>query len=164
MTQKQQDPGPFIVELGLRWGDMDSLGHLNNVQFARLFEEARVRAMDAWAAELPASPERAATGMVVAHQEIEFAAPLYYSTEPARCEVWVSRIGGRSFDFACRLLAADGTLGAISETTLAVVDPAAGTAQPIPEQFLAVLDAHLGEPAPFRRRRATADRPVGGSR
>ncbi|MFC0315557.1 acyl-CoA thioesterase [Gordonia phosphorivorans] len=153
MSQMQQDPGPFVVELALRWGDMDSLGHLNNVQFARLFEEARVRAMDSWAERIRSSPERAAVGMVVAHQEIEFAAPLYYSREPVRCEVWISRIGDKSFDFACRLAAADGTVGALSETTLTVLDTSAGTTTAIPDAFREVLTEQVGPPAPFRRRR-----------
>lgn len=141
--------GAFVVELGLRWGDMDSLGHVNNVQFARLFEEARVRAMDSWFT----GEDNGGIGMVVAHQEIEFAAPLYYSTEPARCEVWVARMGEKSFTFACRLATADGTVGAFSETTLTVLDLATGRPVAMPERMRELLEPHRGAPAPFRRRR-----------
>lgn len=127
---------------------MDSFGHLNNVQYARLFEEARIRAIAAWVGE--ERDDRYA--VVVAHQEIEFVAPLFYSPEPARCEIWISRLGGKSFDFGCRLATADGTVGALSETTLAVLDAAGGNAAPIPPRLREILQAHLADPVPFRRR------------
>src|SRR5690625_8016267 len=31
-----------IIDIPLRWGDMDAYGHINNVQIVRLMEEARV--------------------------------------------------------------------------------------------------------------------------
>ncbi|MGL5850524.1 MAG: acyl-CoA thioesterase, partial [Phycicoccus sp.] len=33
---------PYRVEVPLRWSDMDAYGHVNNVQFLRLLEDARV--------------------------------------------------------------------------------------------------------------------------
>ena len=33
---------PFRHEIRSRWGDMDALGHLNNVALARYYEDARV--------------------------------------------------------------------------------------------------------------------------
>src|SRR5699024_8345566 len=38
----------FTTEIVLRWGDMDAYGHVNNVQYHRLLEEARVRAFKDW--------------------------------------------------------------------------------------------------------------------
>lgn len=149
VSDMQRSPGPFVVELALRWGDMDSFGHVNNVQFARLFEEARIRAMTAWVGD--EVDDR--YGMVVAHQEIEFVAPIYYSTSPAHCEVVVSRIGDKSFDYGCRLVAADGTVGALCETTLTVLELAQGRATSIPPRLREVLQTHLADPVPFRRRR-----------
>ncbi|MFT4088221.1 MAG: thioesterase family protein [Gordonia sp. (in: high G+C Gram-positive bacteria)] len=139
---------PHEVEVALRWGDMDVLGHVNNVQVARLFEEARVRAMTDWS-EGTVRP----TPMVVARQEIEFAAPLYYSVEPACCQVWVSRIGGKSFDFSCALRSATGELSALCETTLTALDADSGRPVELPAALLTALRANVGEPAPFRRRR-----------
>lgn len=31
-----------VIDIPLRWGDMDAYGHINNVQIVRLMEEARV--------------------------------------------------------------------------------------------------------------------------
>lgn len=138
-----------VVELALRWGDMDSLGHINNVQFARLFEEARVRAMNDWFG----GKQSQGYGMVVAHQEIEYAAPVYYSDKPVRCEIWIARIGGKSFDFGCRLSTSEGVVGALSETTLTRIELATNRTAELPEELRAILTEHLREPVPFRRRR-----------
>lgn len=140
---------PTVIELQLRWGDMDPLEHTNNVMIARLIEEARVRALDIWFG----SGRRAGIGLLVARQEIEFVASLLYSVEPARCEVWCSRIGGKSAGFGCRLLAADGTVAALAETTLAVVDRDTGRPTPIDDELRELLAAHSGDPVPFRARR-----------
>lgn len=32
----------IVIDIPLRWGDMDAYGHINNVQIVRLMEEARV--------------------------------------------------------------------------------------------------------------------------
>ena len=32
----------------LRWSDMDAYGHVNNVQYLRLLEEARITAFAQW--------------------------------------------------------------------------------------------------------------------
>ena len=140
--------GPVLVDLALRWGDMDALGHINNVQIARLFEEARVRAFHTWFDD-----ERpAGIVMLIARQEIEFTSVLHYSSEPARCEIWVSRVGGRSYDIACRLLGADGAVAALCETTAVLVDAPSGAARAIPAAMRAALERRLGERPPFRAR------------
>ncbi|HIZ99270.1 MAG TPA: thioesterase family protein, partial [Candidatus Janibacter merdipullorum] len=41
-------PQRFSTDVVLRWGDMDAYGHVNNVQYHRLLEEARVRAFASW--------------------------------------------------------------------------------------------------------------------
>ncbi|MBW3554325.1 MAG: acyl-CoA thioesterase [Gemmatimonadetes bacterium] len=33
---------PIIVEIPVRWGDMDAFGHVNNTVFFRFFESARI--------------------------------------------------------------------------------------------------------------------------
>ena len=33
----------FVLEVPLRWGDMDAMAHLNNVMYFRLMEEARIQ-------------------------------------------------------------------------------------------------------------------------
>ncbi|WOC13981.1 hypothetical protein MP11Mi_30930 [Gordonia sp. MP11Mi] len=139
---------PFAVEVALRWGDQDSLGHINNVQIARVVEEARVRAMNAWFGR-----GRDTFWAVLARQEIEFVNILHYDSKPAQVQVWITRIGTSSFDFGCRVLAPTGEVAVLAETTLAVLDPKAGTTVPLADAAVRGLREHLGEPVPFRRRR-----------
>lgn len=136
-----------VVDVQLRWGDMDPLNHINNVQFARIFEEARVRVMKRWVGE-----GREFT-FFVARQEIEFVAPLLYSDQPATVEVWISRIGEKSFDYGYRLRASTGELSALAETTCTTVDRKTGRPTPVPESLRAELDKHAGGEVELRRRR-----------
>lgn len=144
----ESNAGPVVIDLALRWGDMDALGHINNVQIARLFEEARVRAFRTWfTGERPVG-----LVMLIARQEIEFTSVLHYSPEPARCEIWVSRIGGRSYDIACRLLDAAGAVAALCETTAVIADAQSGSPRAIPAAMRTALERRLGDSPPFRAR------------
>ncbi|ORM31881.1 thioesterase family protein [Williamsia sp. 1135] len=139
---------PAEIALHLRWGDMDINNHVNNVQYARLFEEARVRTMKSWFGKGPGG-----TGSFhIARQEIEFVAPLLYSTDPAVAKVWISRVGTSSFDFGAELRDSLGDLKALCETTGVTVDPGTGSSRPIEGEVREFLRTKLGDPVPFRRR------------
>lgn len=139
---------PFVVEIQLRWGDMDPLNHINNVQFARIIEEARVRAMREWFTK-----EDRAFAILVARQEIEFVTPLLYSVEPALIEIWVSRMGTKSFDFGYRIKSAEGQVCALAETTCAAVDLESGLPIAVSESVRGYLETQMGSEVEFRRRR-----------
>ncbi|WP_307844254.1 acyl-CoA thioesterase [Actinospica acidithermotolerans] len=79
----------------LRWADMDSFGHVNNVVYLRYLEQARVDWMFETARE--AGVEKFSLGTVVARHEIEYKRPLVYRAEPVRVEIWVTKIGVASF-------------------------------------------------------------------
>ncbi|WP_026918000.1 acyl-CoA thioesterase [Gordonia shandongensis] len=143
---------PFTIDIQLRWGDMDSLAHVNNVQFARLLEEARVRAWHVWFSDSGAE-DSPTLPILVARQEIEFVAPLYYGVEPVRIEMWVPRIGTKSFDYGYRIATHDGQIAALAETTCTVIDPSSGRPAAIPEGSRAILEDYAGDEVPFRRRR-----------
>ena len=86
----------------LRWADMDSLGHVNNVTYVDYLQEARV---DMLAVHAPATGgEALAEGVVVVRHEVEFASPLVFRPEPVRIETWVSRIRAASFTMRYEIL------------------------------------------------------------
>ena len=86
----------------LRWADMDSLGHVNNVVYVDYLQEARV---DMLSVHAPASGgEELAEGVVVVRHEVEFRAPLVFRYEPVRIETWVSRIRAASFTMDYEIL------------------------------------------------------------
>jgi len=86
----------------LRWADMDSLGHVNNVTYADYLQESRV---DMLRVHAPArGGEELAEGVVVVRHEVEFVAPLVFRFEPVRIESWVTRIRAASFTLAYEIL------------------------------------------------------------
>jgi len=86
----------------LRWADMDSLGHVNNVTYADYLQESRV---DMLRVHAPAKGgEELAEGVVVVRHEVEFVAPLVFRFEPVRIESWVTRIRAASFTMAYEIL------------------------------------------------------------
>jgi acyl-CoA thioester hydrolase len=93
----------------MRWADMDSLGHVNNVTYVDYLQEARV---DMLRVHAPATGgEQLAEGTVVVRHEVEFLAPLVFRFEPVRIECWVTRMRAASFTMAYEILdlADDGT-------------------------------------------------------
>jgi acyl-CoA thioester hydrolase len=89
----------------LRWADMDSLGHVNNVTYADYLQESRV---DMLRVHAPArGGEELAEGVVVVRHEVEFLAPLVFRFEPVRIESWVTRIRAASFTLAYEILDED---------------------------------------------------------
>lgn len=105
---------------------MDSYGHVNNVQFLRLLEEARV-------AMLFVEPKTADVmtldgQLVVVRHEIDYVLPLLYRPEPIPIETWVTRIGGASFTVAYEVKD-DTHVYARAQTVLAAIDKATGRAR-----------------------------------
>jgi acyl-CoA thioester hydrolase len=86
----------------LRWADMDSLGHVNNVTYVDYLQEARV---DMLAVHAPTTGgEALAEGVVVVRHEVEFVSPLVFRPEPVRIETWVDRIRAASFTMRYEIL------------------------------------------------------------
>lgn len=145
---------PTEILVPLRWSDMDAYGHVNNVQFVRLLEDARVAMLIEW---FPDGLGRLDRGIVVARHEIDYLAPLEYRPEPVAVDVWVTRMGGGSYDIGYIVRDPDGVgpglRYAVAETTLALFDVSAGVSRRMEPQERAVIASHLGEPAPLRRHR-----------
>jgi acyl-CoA thioester hydrolase len=91
-----------VYHCPLRWADMDSLGHVNNVVYVDYLQEARV---DMLAVHAPVSGgERLAEGVVVVRHEVEFVLPLVFRFEPVRIETWVTEVKAATFTMAYEIL------------------------------------------------------------
>jgi acyl-CoA thioester hydrolase len=91
-----------IYQCPLRWADMDSLGHVNNVVYVDYLQEARV---DMLRVHAPArGGEELAEGVVVVRHEVEFLSPLVFRFEPVRIETWVTDIKAATFTMAYEIL------------------------------------------------------------
>ncbi len=143
---------PYRVDVPLRWSDMDAYGHVNNVQFLRLLEDARVIAFEQWF-----GPDRSLLdeGVVVARHEIEYIAPLDFRHAPITVDIWATKISGASFDLAYEVrdpAKVGMTLYALAETTLVAYDFATVSPRRLRPDERAVLEGVGGDPVPFRWR------------
>ncbi|MFB6263632.1 MAG: acyl-CoA thioesterase [Bradymonadaceae bacterium] len=71
---------PIVVEQSVSWGQMDAFGHVNNVQFFRFFEDARIayfEALGIYDSDAPDSDE-GGVGPILAETSCKFLAPLTY--------------------------------------------------------------------------------------
>jgi acyl-CoA thioester hydrolase len=147
---------PYRVDVPLRWSDMDAYGHVNNVQFLRLLEDARVIAFEQWFGQDRSLLEE---GVLVARHEIEYLAPLDFRHAPIGVDMWVTNISGASFDLAYEVRDPEEvgtTLYARAETTLVAYDFATVSPRRLRPDERAVLKALAGEPVPFRWRARTS--------
>jgi acyl-CoA thioester hydrolase len=146
-------PGPsrYAVDIQIRWSDMDAYGHVNNVQFLRLLEDARVYAFRDWFGGERSLLEE---GILVARQEIDYLAPLTFNHEPARIEVWPCRISGASFDvgYAVKQPGSQVTF-ALAETTLVAYELREGTPRRLDDDQREALQRVLDEPPALRSHR-----------
>jgi len=77
---------------------MDAFGHVNNVEYLRYLEEARVDMLFTHAER--GGGEGLADGVVVARHEIDYKQPLVFRPEPVRIDTWVTLIRHASFGLA----------------------------------------------------------------
>lgn len=149
----------------LRWADMDAFGHVNNVMFLRLIEEARVAVFTQ-----PVDNDKGTlldTGVLVVRNEIDYMVPMPYRPEPIIIEMWCTQIGGASFDLQYRFL--DGPERdpvveyAQAETSLVLFDLQTQRPRRLRDSERAVMESWQDDPIELRgmrkkMRRAAADR------
>jgi acyl-CoA thioester hydrolase len=99
-------PTSHLIPVHLRWGDEDKYGHVNNVVFFRLLEEARAR----WITATNADDNLLTHGLLVHEATLTYHAPLYYRENPVVVELTVTKIGGASIDIDCRVLDSHDTI------------------------------------------------------
>ncbi|HEU4674685.1 MAG TPA: thioesterase family protein [Motilibacteraceae bacterium] len=88
----------FTFRCPMRWSDMDAYGHVNNTRFLTYLEEARIEMFQELAERARGEDGLLSTGVLVARHEIRYLRPLVHRTEPVPIDVWVTKIGGASFD------------------------------------------------------------------
>jgi acyl-CoA thioester hydrolase len=127
-------PAPFSFVERVRFGDLDAMGHLNNVEFLRFFETARI----AYIHELvPGHPptQRAEFGFIFAECHISYRSPAFFGDdlrtfiEPGELRRSSLRL---DFRMTCE---GDGRLVADGYGVLVGYDYGGGRPQPIPDEL-----------------------------
>lgn len=139
MSDKQQlgEPRPvFRLSLPVRWGDMDAFNHVNNAQYLRYLEEARVR----WLESLPGVTLRDRIAPVLAASTVNYRVPIEWPNEIS-VELFLDRIGSKSITVSHRMLSgSDGSvLYSDGHVVLVWVDSQTGQSVPLPDALRAAL-------------------------
>ncbi|HYN30450.1 MAG TPA: thioesterase family protein [Dermatophilaceae bacterium] len=144
---------PYRTRVPLRWSDMDAYGHVNNVQYLRLLEDARVIGFREW---FPDGPGLLDGGVVVSRHEIEYRAPLTFRHEPVEVEMWVTSVGGGGFGLGYTVRdpqEVGDTVYAVAETGLVLYDFATARPRRMTPAEAEGVRAHLGDRVRFRWQR-----------
>ncbi|MCW2886034.1 MAG: acyl-CoA thioester hydrolase [Streptosporangiaceae bacterium] len=86
-----------VYEFHVRFGDIDSQLHVNNVKFLGYLEDARLEMFHADPVRKGEDPVR---GMVVSRHEIDYRRPLTGVLYAIRVETWVTEARAASFKLA----------------------------------------------------------------
>ena len=105
------------VPIGLRWRDMDMLGHLNQAVYHELLEEGR--------GALFASLDRAAFPFVLVRVELDYRHEVRRDHGTVDVVTRVERVGGKSVTLAQEIVLPDGTIAAEGSSILVAWDPQA---------------------------------------
>lgn len=124
----------FTTEVAVRYKDIDSYGHVNNVTYGTYLEEARIDYLESVVGrgdgDILLSSGGEGTGIVIANLEIDFERPVNL-TDSVTVGVRVARMGEKSFVFEYELRD-DGEIAATGETTVVTYDQGAKAPCPIP--------------------------------
>jgi acyl-CoA thioester hydrolase len=85
----------------VRWSDLDSYGHANNVKYYDYIQEARIAFMVAsvrWPSE-----HNAGDVWMVVRQDVEYRRSMDFRTEPYEVGTVVARLGNRSITLAAEI-------------------------------------------------------------
>jgi acyl-CoA thioester hydrolase len=127
---------PIVVDISTRYGDLDSLGHVNNVSFARLFEEARMRFnLEARGLDELEGLRDEARFVLVANS-FNYLSETHYP-HPVTVGVGSTRIGTSSYSLGCAMFQQDRCV-AVNDATIVCADR--GQSFPLPERTRRMLE------------------------
>jgi acyl-CoA thioester hydrolase len=117
----------------VRYGDLDTNVHLNNVAVHQFFESARIAYLRGLFPEMDPMGRREGVGMIFAETHVRFASPAFYE-EVLRVDVRPDELRRSSVRIAFRMVCeADERLVAEGWGTLVGYDYATGRAAPFPD-------------------------------
>ena len=130
--------GPKLstLQLAVRWGEMDALGHVNNAEYLRYFEESRTLWAESHGFHLDGKGE----GMILLKASVTYKKQVSY---PANIDLalYAGEIGRSSFHLVNTLtVEGDSTPAAIGEFVIVWFDYQANKPVAIPANLRAVLE------------------------
>jgi acyl-CoA thioester hydrolase len=124
------------IRLQVRWGDMDALGHVNNAEYLRYFEQSRVE----WLDGLGCGTTRTGAGPILAGMTLNYRKPIVYPSE-IEVRIYPAKLGNTSFTIASEIVNGRdaGERFAEGEFVIVWLDYAAGKSVRVPDPLRALL-------------------------
>ena len=127
----------------VRFGDLDAMQHMNNVEFLRFFETARIDYM-ATVAPTHTPTSRRAFGFIFAECHIAYRSPAHFGEE-IRTYVWPAELRRSSLKLGFEMrVESDDRVVAEGWGTLVGYDYEQGKAHPIPDALREKVEPLLG--------------------
>jgi acyl-CoA thioester hydrolase len=127
-----KDAGKLVQtdRMTMRWGEMDALGHMNNVSYLRYFEEVRI----SWFGRLQIEYQAQGEGPILGTITCRYLKPAIYPLE-LEITTYVGKPGHSSFRMWHELYNANDPKErfAEAEAVLVWIDIAAGRSRPMPD-------------------------------
>jgi len=128
---------PIVVDIPIHWGDMDALGHVNNVLFFRYLESARVAYIAAMG--LPSLRVADGVGFILQHVECRFRRPVVYP-DVLKVSAKLITLESDRFTLAHEVFStAQNVVAAIGQGTIVTYDYAKAVKAPVPESVRAAI-------------------------
>lgn len=135
---------PSVLTLPVFWGDLDALGHVNNIVYFRWFEEARIQGIDGLGELRQLRKDK--IGMILAHVECDFQRQSHYP-DTMYVGSRLERLGTSSIVVRhCVASESQSAMVAQGKATIVLFDYAAGKSHPIPSNLREALETSLGTP------------------
>jgi acyl-CoA thioester hydrolase len=146
-------PGEFghRLEVFVRFGDTDAMGHANNARFLTYCESARIDYWETVTGEaFGLATHGASESMILADIRVSYRAQAFFG-ERLTVESRIGRIGRTSFTLEHRITAPSSERGqarlvATAEAVQVLFDYAADRPRPVPDETVACLEAFEGRP------------------
>lgn len=151
--ESHRDEAGVTIECPIRWGDMDALGHVNNIIYFQYCESARIAYVEAIGIERFKQKPTDGPGMVSAN--LNFRRQLRYPGT-VRVTANTTAVGEKSFTLHYTIRdAADGAIVADGDSICLWVDYEAAKAMRLPDAFVARIAELEHNPALAERRTAS---------
>lgn len=134
----------FTYQVLVRWSDIDSYDHVNNVRYFDYLQEARI----AFLAQLMGTTGDyfAQYPVVLVSQTVDYLRPILLRHPPYDVDVWVASVGTTSYTLGSRIVDRSGEsedVYARAESVLVVVDGETHAKRQLGEAERAALLEHV---------------------
>jgi acyl-CoA thioester hydrolase len=138
MSEQKIEKGRLLstIRFPIRWGDMDALGHVNNAQYLRYFEESRVD----WTQRRGLRLHNEGEGMILLKASVTYKKPVVYPADVS-VDLFAGKIGRTSLGMINELtVEGDNSPAAIGEFVIVWYDYVNEKPAPVPQRLRDLLE------------------------